>query len=234
MDTLPPRRYIIADTETTGLGSKLKPKKACEIALLEIDPVTLQTIWEYDTLIDPQQDIEPGAVAIHGITQEMVADAPTIEELIGVVWGGKKQHGRVTLICHNVGFDRPLLEPIFDEIERSVCTLLEARSHIRDSANHKLQTLREHFGFPENEAHRALADCYTTRRILGEILRLTGKTLDQIADLKERTIHVQPWGCHKGRPIMEIPTDYLDWMLGLEDLEIHHRKSVQKVRALRG
>lgn len=233
MDTLPPRRYIIADTETTGLGTKLKPKKACEIALLEIHPITLETIEEFDTLIDPQQDIEPDAMAIHGITQEMVADSPTIEELVSMVWG-KKQAGRVTLICHNLSFDRPLLEPIFDEIERGVCTLLEARTHIHDSPNHKLQTLRSHFGFPENEAHRALADCYTTRRILKTIMDRAGKTLDQLADLKARTIHIQPWGCHKGQPILEIPTDYLDWMLSLEDLEVNHRKSVQKARALRG
>lgn len=232
MDTLPPRRYIIADTETTGLGSKLKPKQACEIALLEINPVTLETIWEFDSLVDPLQPIEPGAMAIHGITDEMVATEPTMQELIDVRLGGRIK-GRITLICHNVSFDRPLLEPLFD-IERTVCTLLEARTHIRDSENHKLQTLRAHYGFPENEAHRALADCYTTRRILGKLLDITGKTLDQLADIKERVIHVQPWGCHKGLPIMELPADYMDWLLSLEDLEPNHRKSVQKARALKG
>jgi DNA polymerase III epsilon subunit-like protein len=225
----PPRRYIIGDTETAGLG---KEKKAVEVALLEIDGVTLAPIREFSSLIDPQIPMNPEASALNGITDDMLKDAPTMEQLVQLKLGGGIS-GRTTLICHNVAFDEELLAPCFTHIERTVCTLFESRQAVRTSKNHKLQTLAEHYGFPVGDAHRALSDCYTTLHLLIKLVAITGRTLDQLAEAKVRDVHIQPWGKHSGKRIMDLPAAYMEWLLSLESLEPNHRRSVEKALALK-
>ncbi len=215
--------YLIGDTETCGIG---KDKVACEVGLMKIDPVTFDVLWEIDSLIDPQHPISEGAMAIHGITQEMVADEPTMDEFVEHrLDGGIK--GDITLICHNVPFDLSMLMPI-GRITRTVCSLFEARMYLKGPADNKLQTLREYFGIKPNSAHRALADCDTTRQVLQKIVQASGRTLDELANAKERVVHTQPWGKFKGLLIVQLPVDYLTWLDGLPDLETNLRNSVVK------
>lgn len=227
------RAHYIGDTETTGL----KNKRACEVALMKIDPVTCDVLWSISSLIDPQQPIEAGAMAIHGITNEMVANEPTMAEFVAhrrYLNGGLQ--GELTLICHNVAFDLPLLEPI-GAITRTLCTLEESRAirHLLPGLeNCKLQTLREYFGIEQNNAHRALDDCEVTRRVLKEILRITGRTLDSLADATVRTVHLMPWGMHSGKPLHEVPAPYLHWVLAQEGIHNNLRTSITKSLAMRG
>lgn len=223
-------RFIVADTETCGVGAN---KIACEIAMREICPVTLNTLQDWETLIDPERDIPQVVIDIHGITNEMVADAPTMQEYIDTVLAGEFDDCDITMICHNAPFDVPLLVGI-GTITRSVCTLFWARQLIKDSLNHKLGTLREHFGFPPNEAHRALADVATTHRLLKELLVRSGRTLEQFAATPAQTVHTAPWGKHKGTLIVALPLDYLNWLWLLPDLEPNLRESVKKALKLRG
>lgn len=62
--------------------------------------MTLETLSTTSSLIDPEIPIEPGAQAIHGITAEMVAEEPTIEEFVEVIMGGRIEEP-CTLIAHN-------------------------------------------------------------------------------------------------------------------------------------
>lgn len=64
--------YCILDTETTGL----KNAQACQIAILHSDGFSLKS------LVKPTIPIEPGAQAVHHITDEDVKDAPTIVDII--------------------------------------------------------------------------------------------------------------------------------------------------------
>jgi DNA polymerase-3 subunit epsilon len=218
------KRYVIADTETCGLR---KMKIACEVALMEIDPETLEPIGTWASLIDPEIAIPEFVTGIHGITDEMVADQPTLTEFIEHKLHGGLE-GEITFIAHNVPFDLPLLTGI-GSITRSVCTLFEARQMYHNTPSHKLQDLRLHFGFPENEAHRALSDVHTTRRLLGQILKDSGRTLDQLADAKDRTVHVMPFGQHKGQLLMTVPRQYLSWLVQQENVEANLLASIHKV-----
>jgi DNA polymerase III epsilon subunit-like protein len=218
-----PIAWVIADTETTGLTGP-----ACEIALHEICPDTLDMIWEIDSLIDPECEIEPGAAAIHGITDEMVADEPTMAEFVEYRLGDRFAGRDIVLICHNAVFDVKRLHAIGD-ITASICTLFHARQLIPEAPNHKLQTLREHFGFPVNEAHRALADVYTTKRLLREILGRTHRGLREFLATMDTTVHRMPWGKHKGTLLHQVPRDYLLWLKKeCKDLEPNLLKSVEK------
>jgi hypothetical protein len=72
-----------------------------------------------------------------------------------------------------------------------------------------------------------------TLQVLKEILRITGRTLDSLADAKVRTIHHMPWGEHVGKPLFEVPSSYLRWML-TRDINKNLRTSVEKTLAMRG
>lgn len=222
-ETIVEKKFIVGDTETTGL----KDPRACEVGLMQIDPTTFEVLHEVSSLIDPEKPIEPGAMAIHGITDEMVADKPTMAEFLEHCGG--RIPGALTMIAHNLRFDIPMLEPV-GVITRTICSLNEARAikHLMPGLeNCKLQTLREYFGIAANNAHRALADCDITRQVLKKLCDISGRTLDQLADVTVRTVHIMPFGKHVGTPIMSLPRSYLEYMLTL-DLDKNLRTSMQK------
>ena len=223
-----PKAWVIADTETPGLKVE---EGICEIALREIDPDSLETLWEIDSLIDCQCPIGEVAMGIHGITDEMIADAPTLEEFV-ITSGyldGRFDGRDIVVIAHNAPFDVARIQPIGD-ITASICTLFHSRQLIPEAENHKLPTLREHFGFPKNEAHRALADVATTHRLLRELLGRTKRGLREFLATMDTTVHRMPWGKHKGRLLHQVPRDYLLWLKKeCTDLEPNLKKSVEKV-----
>jgi len=219
--------WVIADTETTGLTGP-----ACEIALREICPDSLESLGEIHSLIDPECEIEPGAEAIHGITQAMVASAPTLDEFLtqpGYLDGAFD--GRdIVLICHNASFDYKRLHMIGNVVS-SICTLFHSRQLIpkpSEVPDHKLGTLRAHFGFPLNEAHRAMDDVDTTHRLLIELMGRTSRTLRDFHATMDTTVHRMPWGKHAGQLMLQLPPDYMLWLWALADLEPNLRNSLEK------
>ena len=73
-------RYIVGDTETSGLSAS---PGVCEIAWAEIDEQGNVLDLQH-SLIDPEVPICPAASGVHHITDDMVADAPTMEEFFTV------------------------------------------------------------------------------------------------------------------------------------------------------
>lgn len=221
--------YLLADTETAGLGAE---KRACEIALRLIDE-DMNTLQEWDSLVDPEIPINPAASLVNGITDDMVRTAPTITEFMPHVLG-KPFDGDICLIGHNVTFDLPLIvEANVGNITHTVCTLELARAYITGPANYKLQTLREFFAIPENNAHRALGDVDVCHQLLKKIVELSGRSLLQHAETEERVIHVMSFGKHAGKPLYDLPLPYMQWLLALPDLDSNLRKSLEIARLLK-
>ena len=219
--------YIIADTETAGLGPE---KKACEIALRLVD-ADLNTLQEWDSLVDPEIPINPAATLVNGITDDMVRTAPTADEFVGHVLG-KPFEEDICIIGHNVAFDLPLVQMI-GNVTHMVCTLELARAYIKGPVNYKLQTLRAFFQIPENNAHRALGDVDVCHQILKKIVEITGRNVEQHAQTEERVIHVMPFGKHAGKTLFELPAPYVSWLLALPDLDSNLRKSLETARLLK-
>ena len=69
---------IVLDTETTGLD--YTKEKMVEFAAVRLENGKIKD--EFQTLINPQQHIRKSSIAIHGITQDMVENAPTEEEVL--------------------------------------------------------------------------------------------------------------------------------------------------------
>ena len=65
--------WVILDTETTGLGRQAQ--------IVELTVISKYRSIMIDTLIKPTCSISPEATSIHGITNEMVQDAPTFPEI---------------------------------------------------------------------------------------------------------------------------------------------------------
>jgi DNA polymerase-3 subunit epsilon len=149
----------VIDCETTGLG---KSDRIVELAIVTLDAKTLETVDEFDTLLNPCRDV--GKTSIHGITPTMVAAAPVMDEVIGAV--SKRLNGSI-LAAHNLSFDSRMLDSecrrLRAEFEpgKGICTLRLSGERLASAA--------ERFGIPLAGHHRALVDA---RACAGLIRRL--------------------------------------------------------------
>lgn len=146
----------VIDCETTGLSSR---DRIVEIAVVVLDPTSLEVVDEYDTLVNPQRDVGP--VHIHGISAAMVEAAPTFEEIAGEL--AARLDGSV-LVAHNLPFDTRMLGGEFARLDATfaegtgICTL-------RLSGTRLAVASAEH-GVPLDDHHRALADARASAGLL--------------------------------------------------------------------
>lgn len=93
-------RQIVLDTETTGLDWK-SGDRVIEIGCVELVDRKL-TGRHYHVYINPQRAIDPGAMAVHGITNEFLVDKPVFKDVVAefeeFVADGE-------LVIHNATFD---------------------------------------------------------------------------------------------------------------------------------
>lgn len=157
------KRPIFYDTETTGINAS--KEKIIEIAAF--DPVLNKT---YHQLINPECKIPPEAIAIHKITDEMVADKPTFRDIIHSF--SEFCAGDTVLVAHNNdAFDLLFLQQEFQRCSiafpswQFLDTLKWARVYRPDLPRHSLQFLREVYEIPPNNAHRALDDVIVLHQV---------------------------------------------------------------------
>lgn len=96
------RREIILDTETTGLTNE---DAIVEISMLELVD-GIKTGRKFHSFLNPKVNITQKAMEIHRITNETVKNQPTFEKIAEDVI---KFIGDGTIIAHNAGFDRRML-----------------------------------------------------------------------------------------------------------------------------
>lgn len=226
-------RYIIGDTESTGLGAD---RKACEAALMEIDPDTLEILGTMDSILNPERLIESGAMAIHGITDEQAAAAPTMEQwLLNELEG--PLDGEITLIGYRVAFDYPMLLPI-GNIVRTFDILPMVQMMVpavmprnptpgNDKPNRKLQTMCEYFDIEPGEAHRAMSDVHSTYQLLLKLLPYTRRTLRDMCNTPFQMWYRMPWGKHEDEPLITLPVRYKEWILSQPEIDPNLKKSVR-------
>ncbi len=167
-------REICLDTETTGLKPE-EGHRVIEIGAVElIDKVP--TGREYHVYINPERDVPPGAVEVHGLTAEFLADKPLFadiaEEFLAFIEGA-------TLVIHNAEFDRRFLNAELERLghpliprERCVDTLAIARAKF-PGAPASLDALCKRFAI--DNSHRDLHGALIDAKILAEVyLELVG------------------------------------------------------------
>lgn len=217
-------RYLVGDVETTGVETS---DRTCEVAWIEID-AQLNELGRVYSLIDPQMPIGPSAMGVHHITNEMVATAPTWDELFQVVYPNHfDPSDEVVLIAHNAKFDQRFFKlgghvPVREE----VCTLRLARYFWPDAPDHKLQTLRYLHGIQGGEgAHGAMEDCETGLALLRFMCSSFAINLEELIHYSRKPLPVvrMYYGKHKGVAIDQLPRGYRVWLLGTDiDDDLRH------------
>ncbi|MBU2887078.1 DNA polymerase III subunit epsilon [Gilvimarinus agarilyticus] len=170
-------RQIVLDTETTGLDPK-QGHKIIEIGCVEMINRKL-TGKHYHQYINPQREVDAGAIEVHGITNEMLEDKPIYAQISGefmaFIAGAE-------LVIHNAPFDvgfidheLRLLDPSHQTIALNnniVDSLLLARGKHPGQRN-SLDALCKRYGVDnsQRELHGALLDA----EILADVyLLMTG------------------------------------------------------------
>jgi exodeoxyribonuclease X len=167
----------------------------------------------WSSLVNPGIPIPPEASAVHDITDDMVVDAPPIGELLDRI-----SHGPPALFCaHNRRFDMGFIRP--PSIDW-LCTYKIALWLWPDCPSHSNACLRYWLNLKLAEdpgpRHRAAADAYITAAILRRALTVGGLTLDRMLEISNDPALLPrfSFGEHKGKPIAEVPSDYLQWCRG--------------------
>ncbi len=156
--------YVCFDIETTGLY-----KKTCKI--IEIAAAILRNgeiCEKFQTYVNPRCAIPEKITELTGITNGMVAEAPTIEKALSdfLAFAGDRPFA-----AHNADFDIGFISQACSElgIEREfnyIDTLELSRRMLPDIKNHKLDTVAKALKLPKFEHHRALDDAVTVAFIL--------------------------------------------------------------------
>lgn len=154
------KNYIVIDTETTGLSAQRD--HIIEISALKIK--NGEIIENYTSLVNPGIMIPKSSIKIHGITDDMVIDAPTIDQVLPEFLNFI---GNQPLIGHNLSFDLRFINSYLDKnINHNLSdTMLIARKKLGFLPNHKLITLIEYFELGESQEHRSLSDCIYTYKV---------------------------------------------------------------------
>src|SRR3954454_23546997 len=181
--------FVVVDLETTG-GS---PAAA---AITEIGAVKVrggEGLREFQTLVNPRTEIPPFIAVLTGITDAMVAAAPTL----GAVLPAFLEWSRgAVLVTHNAPFDVGFLKAGCNSLSiewhgfDSVDTARLARRVLtRDEApDCKLATLARLFRTTVTPCHRALADAQATTDVLhGLLARLGNLGVQSLEELRTFT-----------------------------------------------
>lgn len=150
-----PLPAVIVDLETTG--GRATFDRITEVGLVEIDEAGVR---EWSTLVNPGVRIPPMIERLTGITNAMVAEAPTFGDIAAELHA--RLQGRL-FIAHNVRFDHGFLRNEFQRAglrfnPQLLCTVRLSRALYPHEERHGLDALIARHRLAMDERHRALAD----------------------------------------------------------------------------
>ncbi len=170
-------RQIILDTETTGLDPQ-DGHRVIEIGCIELLNRRL-TKSRFHYYLNPDRDIDEGAIEVHGLTVEFLADKPRFAEiaqdLLAYVQGAE-------LIIHNAPFDCGFLDAEFARVDKnwlglaqhsSVLDTLQLARQLHPGQKNNLDALCKRYSVDNTQRtlHGALLDA----EILADVyLAMTG------------------------------------------------------------
>ncbi|MBL4566498.1 MAG: DNA polymerase III subunit epsilon [Porticoccus sp.] len=227
-------RQVVLDTETTGLETS-QDHRIIEIGCVELVNRRL-TGRHYHQYINPEREIDQGAMEVHGITSEYLADKPVFatvaEEFLDFIKGSQ-------LVIHNAPFDIGFIDHEFGKLDDyapvvNACdvidTLVMARQRHPGQKNN-LNALCKRYGVDnsQRDLHGALLDA----EILADVyLLMTGGQVDLIlgshGSAQEGSIQSDIRRITGDRPSLKIIT------ADKTELEQHNQKLAQINKASDG
>ncbi|MGD9959695.1 MAG: DEDD exonuclease domain-containing protein [Nocardioides sp.] len=207
--------FCVVDLETTG-GSAAGGSMITEIGAVKVRGG--EWLGEFQTLVNPHTEIPAFIAVLTGISNHMVADAPTIESALPAFL--EFAQGCV-LVAHNAPFDVGFLKHFAERQDRAwprfevLDTAKLARRVITrdDAPNCKLSSLARLFNASTTPNHRALSDARATVDVLhGLMERLGGlgvHTLEELQTFSARVSAAQRRKRHLAEGLPHSPGVYL-------------------------
>jgi DNA polymerase III epsilon subunit len=158
------RTFVAFDTETTGLWAPAH--RIVEIAAVRFR-LASEECETFQSLVNPERSIPQEVIAIHGITDEMVAEAPTIKPALErfIEFCGSDS----ILIAHNALFDISFINCELDRVdlpvpENTVLDTVDIYHRLYPQLeSYSLLGLVSRFGIAQSQVHRALEDARLVR-----------------------------------------------------------------------
>ena len=182
-------RYVVVDLETTG--GRPGPGAITEIGAYRMEGPRMTE--SFATLVRPRGPISPFVTRLTSITNEMVADAPTIERVLPAF---RDFLGDAVMVAHNAQFDFTFLDFEFRRLfgmglkNPVLCTLRLSRRFVPSLRRRRLDALAEHFGLSTEGRHRGLGDARMAAELLSIFLDIAAQSgitrVDRLIDLHSR------------------------------------------------
>lgn len=191
--------FTIIDTETTGLGCY---SKLVEFAAMRIRNGKPEAT--FNVLVNPKMIMSDEVIKIHKITNEMVQNAPTIDEVSKDIY---EFIGDDILVAHNAPFDMDVLNRrlLFGLKNKYIDSL----SIFRNSLNlpsYKLDNIRLYFNITIKQTHRALDDVnmlYSCLKMINKPYEIEIRNIGQVRGscratqiIKTKTLGNELENCH--------------------------------------
>ena len=180
--------YVVFDTETTGFNAGGGDQ------MIEIGAVKIkdgEIIDKFDMLINPNRKLESHIVNLTHITDEMLADCPSEEEVVKefIKWTGD-----LPMVAHNAKFDASFLEMAYKKYNLGeykntlIDTLQLSRTLDTEYSRHSLSALVKRYDieFDEQGHHRADYDALATAKIFHKmLLKLKTKKILKASEINQ-------------------------------------------------
>lgn len=223
----------VIDVETTGM----EPGGVVEVAGVRLlgSHLGRPAYAVAQSLVNPGCAVEISAMAIHHITEGMVASAPSLDSILSDPIFGVEQD---IVVAHHAAFDRKFLPSL--AARRWICTWRCALHLWPDAPGHSNQELRYWLHLDMNDlpeeagrsSHRALYDAWTTAKLLereiDEVISSRAPGVDDSAEgavgsLLELSsmpvvLRTVRFGKHRGMLWSDVPQDYLRWVSRQSDM----------------
>ena len=232
------KRQVILDTETTGI-STAEDHRIIEIGCVEMvnRRLTGQNFHQY---INPHREIDAGAMEVHGITNEFLADKPSFEDIaedfLQFIEGAE-------LIIHNAPFDVGFIDHELKKLSgenrrvNSLCTVLDTLKMARDKhpgQKNNLDALCKRYDVDNSnrELHGALLDA----EILADVyLAMTGGQVSMLlAANEEETATSTTSGSEAEEVIATVKSRNLKVIRASEEELAAHEAMLEKVQKSSG
>ena len=163
--------YVVYDVETTGLSAVYD--RIIELAGVKVK--NGEIIDRFESFANPHHPLSQTTIQLTGITDEMVQDAPEIEDVLKDFYEWSKD---CIFVAHNASFDIGFLNAGYKQIQYEkvsnpvIDTLELARFILPELKNHRLNTLCKHFDIELTQHHRAIYDAEATGYLFWKLLQL--------------------------------------------------------------
>ncbi len=160
--------YCIVDIETTGNG--IKDNKITEIAIFKYDGERI--VDEFTSLVNPECEIPYFITGLTGIDNDMVRNAPTIDEIAPKIL---EFTANSIFVAHSVNFDYNVIKHQFTQlglafIRKKLCTVRLSRKLLPGYQSYSLGKLCSALKIPLKDRHRARGDAHATVLLFQKLL----------------------------------------------------------------